>query len=270
LEKATSSPTLPERTLALATTFTWHNDALISFIPLAGTAAAWIEPLTNQVRLTRALQREALNLRDAIPSALLFARDVRAGHDRIVQLANGAVTAADQLDAALDLLRQARTGLDESMLQSRAATHIALAAQLTSWGAEDSLGLAGLFAQALRSQLNYAPPVPTPFSPPQHSALEAIVSGHVTVGAHERISVSRGPRRISLATVRALEARHLVLRTRSRRSPPDERLYLSSTGRQALAAVLHSPPGTLAPHPRSPVPERQLPTTPHPASSPKR
>ncbi|KPI02884.1 hypothetical protein OK074_5034 [Actinobacteria bacterium OK074] len=259
----TSPPTVAERLLALGAGFTRHHDALHNHTLLIGPDP--VGALAQIVTSSQTLVEDALDVSAAVRTMprLTHTADIRAVMERTTQLASLAMLAANHLLDAGDILRYiyprpaseprpAVTRGDALVEAGRCAT---LARRLTSLGSEDCLAAAGLLARELhRQRLGPGHPPPA-LTPAQRTALEAVAAGHVTLGEQSGTPyVSRGPARITITTIRALEARSLVAREPGPLMTHDERLHLTPDGCRALAALLDrsgsAPPTAMRPSAR--------------------
>ncbi|WP_282695214.1 hypothetical protein [Streptomyces sp. CC208A] len=169
---------------------------------------------------------------------------------RLTLLATQAATAADDLRIAESLLLTLST---EEMAQGpggrtkhvqdtliEAGRHVAAARTLTALGAPDLVGAAADLAGAVRSQHGAEPAAS--MSPSQYLCLMATAQGYVSVEARAVEEARLRYDRLSMATVRSLEARGWI--TRAPRPVGRSllvRLYLTGAGRVALASRLGRP-----------------------------
>ncbi|MFK0121156.1 hypothetical protein [Streptomyces sp. NPDC090994] len=247
----TSTPFQPEHLLLLGDNFIRHHDVLQSGTLLDGPQPA--DALVRHITRTQTLARRTLDVRNSAATMphLHHSPMIRAGLDRLVQLATLTVLAADHLLHAADILRDTpRTSLsggpdaaapsDQHPAESHdVGWHIVRAEQLTALGAEDCLGLAGTFARALHQQHPGPDHRPPSLSATQHATLRAIATGRITHNRHlDKLHVSPGDNlRVTGATIRALTSRGLIQREPCPLVLHD-RYHLTSAGHQALAAAL--------------------------------
>jgi hypothetical protein len=244
-----TDPSLPEDLLALGADFIRHHDILTRFNMHPGPSS--IRPVAEHIPVTQALARRALAAGSAIHTAprLYHSRQVRAAIDRMKQLAALSVSAADHLIHAVDLMGSPVAGAPAGREQTegslgpvtaQALTHIRLARELTSLGAEDCLATAGLLAHEMHQQKRGPVPQPPSLSPAQHSALLTVAAGRVTL-YRGRANVERGGERITITTIRSLASRNLLHREPCALWLHDERPYLTPEGRRAVTAALSRP-----------------------------
>ncbi|OKI10231.1 hypothetical protein A6A06_01620 [Streptomyces sp. CB02923] len=122
-----------------------------------------------------------------------------------------------------------------------ANSRLVLVRKLTAPAPHDTLTAAELFVTEQRRQGDIPPRQPPAFSPAQHAALRAVARGEVTI-ADDKPYRRRDDRRITISTLRSLEARGLVARERCPLWLHDERVHLSTDGRRDLAATFGRPP----------------------------
>ncbi|MEU5000451.1 hypothetical protein [Streptomyces sp. NPDC021622] len=146
---------------------------------------------------------------------------IRSSYARIRQLAYLALAAADHLLEA----------------RSEVRDRLVLVRDLTSLGADDALATAELLVTEMRRQRLLPADQLLDLSPAQHTALRAVVQGHVTIDRHDdKPRVSRDELRISISTIRSLEARGLGGREETPRILHGERVHLTADGCRTLAA----------------------------------
>ncbi|MFG2115521.1 hypothetical protein ACGFRB_23325 [Streptomyces sp. NPDC048718] len=240
---------LPARLLALALEFTafqddlYHLGAKKLYSPDVAGAFA-----TRAAALTWYIQDVHNSIRDAELFGSPVVLDVRC---RLSLLASQAATAAEHLRTAetvLQLLPPEETaGVSRDPDRARevlrrAGHHIYNAGQVTQLGAADSVRAAADLAGELRAQGRSK--AVQPMSPAQYAAMHGIACGYVTVDAwSEEVGWMRRER-LSMGTVRSLEARGWVSREALVRNPGSRtaRLHLTDTGRVALASRLDRVP----------------------------
>ncbi|MDO0936407.1 hypothetical protein QQY66_33665 [Streptomyces sp. DG2A-72] len=253
---------VPERLLALGTEFTRHHDALSAITLLRGPDPA--SNLSRHIPRTQALARGALDVPDLLRGLMLYRSPaILAGLARTKQLAALATAAADHLLDAVDFLHDAHrpttdpedmaTAYRRALLE--AGQRVTLALQLTALGAEDCLTAADTFARQMRRQHltpNHRPPS---LSPTQHAALEAAARGDMTLDRlNDKPFVRRGDARVTISTIRSLEARDLVKREECPLLLHDQRIHLTTEGCRTLAATLGRPPTPALATPRIAAP----------------
>ncbi|NYV73251.1 hypothetical protein [Streptomyces sp. UH6] len=272
---SSTTPTIPDRLLALAADFTRHHDALRDLALLRGP-----NPGSNLVQRviprTQALARSSMDVSDTVETMprLYRSPEVKAAMERLAQLGALALLAADHILDAADLLLDGTpasgagqvAGYGTPLLE--AGRRIVLARQLTSLGSEDCLATARLLAGELHAQQHL--PIehrPTGLSRTQFRALEAVAAGRVTLDrVQDRAHVRPDEFRLSMSTVRSLESRGLVHRETCPLPLHDERLHLTPDGRTALTALFALPVATPRQARRSGV--STPPSTARPASRP--
>ncbi|WP_371551329.1 hypothetical protein OG266_38220 [Streptomyces sp. NBC_00554] len=177
---------------------------------------------------------------------------IRSVYARVRQLAHLATDTADHLLDAAEILDNTRAGLpveiDDSLLVvltgqqalGEACSRLTLVRDLTALGADDALTAAEAYvAERLRrgSSLPHQPPVLTAA---QDAALRAVARGEVTI-ADNKPYVRADDLRVTISTVRALEARGLVAREECPLWLTDERVHLTPDGGRDLAAAFGRP-----------------------------
>ncbi|WP_318209542.1 MULTISPECIES: hypothetical protein [unclassified Streptomyces] len=181
-------------------------------------------------------------------------------HIRLTLLAPQAATAADDLRIAESLLRilsteemaQGPGGRTEHVQDTliEAGRHVAAARTLTALGAPDLVVAADDLTGAVRARHGAEPAAS--MSSSQYRCLMAIAQGYVSVVAQAVEEAWLRYDRLSMATVRSLEARGWVTRApRPLGTSLSVRLYLTDAGRVALASRLGRPP---APASKRPAP----------------
>ncbi|GAA4010091.1 hypothetical protein [Streptomyces plumbiresistens] len=177
---------------------------------------------------------------------------IRAVYARVRQLAHLATDTADHLLDAAEILDHTRAGLsvelDDSLLVTltghqalgEAGNRLTLVRDLTALGADDALTAAEAYvAERLRRgfSLPHQPPVLTAA---QNAALRAVARGEVTIADNKPYVRADDPR-VTISTVRALEARGLVTREECPLWLTDERVHLTPDGCRDLAASFGRP-----------------------------
>ncbi|BAU87994.1 hypothetical protein SLA_7128 [Streptomyces laurentii] len=240
---------LPARLLALALEFTalqddlYHLHAKKLYAPDIAAAFA-----TRAAALTWYIQDVHNSIRHAGLFGSPVVLDVRC---RLTLLASQAATATEYLRTAETVLQflppeeTAEASRDPDHARDvlrRAGHHIHNAGQVTQLGAADSVRAAADLAGELRAQGRGG--TVQPMSPAQYAALHGIACGYVTVNALGEEVASIRRERLSMSTVRSLEARGWVSREALVRNPGSRaaRLYLTDTGRVALASRLDRVP----------------------------
>ncbi|MFJ8669718.1 hypothetical protein [Streptomyces sp. NPDC093600] len=177
---------------------------------------------------------------------------------RMTLLATQAATAADDLRITESLLRTLsaeemaqRPGGRTKHVQDtliEAGRHVDAARTLTALGAPDLVGAATNLAVAVRAQHGAEPAAV--MSSSQYLCLLAVAQGYVSVDARTVAEAWLRLDRLSMATVRSLEARSWVTRaSRPLDSSLSVRLYLTDAGRVALAFRLGRPPAPASKRP---------------------
>ncbi|RSO07054.1 hypothetical protein DMH18_26240 [Streptomyces sp. WAC 06783] len=176
--------------------------------------------------------------------------DIRTVYARVRQLAHLAIDTANYLLDAEDILDDTYAGApvkgDGPLLTCRQAletanSRLVLVRKLTAPGPPDTLTAAELFVTERRRRGDIPPQQPPAFSPAQHAALRAVARGDVTI-ADGKPYLHRDDVRITLSTLRSLEARGLVTREKCPLWLHDERVHLSPDGRRDLIATFGRPP----------------------------
>ncbi|MFF3276543.1 hypothetical protein ACFYWU_37260 [Streptomyces chrestomyceticus] len=244
-----TAPTAPaEQLLLLGGDFARHNDCL-SRLRLDSLSPA--TALTQQAMSTQHLIRSALDIVDELDAQRMdHSPGIRTVYARVRQLARLTTAAADHLLDAEDILDDARAGVpvkgDGPVLTYRQAlqtanSRLAFVRELTALGPQDTLTAAEVFVTE-RRRCGEIPPQQQPaFSLPQHAALRAAARGEVTI-ADGKPYRRRDDWRITLSTLRSLEARGLVTREKCPLWLHDERVHLSADGRRDLIATFGRPP----------------------------
>ncbi|WP_327352870.1 hypothetical protein [Streptomyces sp. NBC_01304] len=193
--------------------------------------------------------------------------DIRAVYSRLRQLAHLATDTADHLIDAVDILDHTREGLpielgddflavlSEQEARQEAGRRLTLVTDLTALGASDALAAAELYVTDRRRRGLAPQHQPPPMSPAQEAALQAVARGEVTI-ADGKPYLRRDDLRLTISTVRALEARGLVAREDCPLWFHDERLHLTAAGRRDLAASFarRPRPTALTTRPAPPLP----------------
>ncbi|MFB7270801.1 hypothetical protein [Streptomyces sp. NPDC056244] len=252
---------LPERLFLLASAFTRHNDALSGLYPGRATSSSVLQP---HVLAVQDLARTTLADLDAVKSQPLHrSADVCDTEVRLKQLAFLTVAAADHLIDAGDIIDAARAENPDSddtyhsylHTLTDAGMQIQMARDLTALAPETAARLAETLAAELHRQGRDTPgPAATQhtiLSPAQHGALRAIARGQVQVSeAAGKEHVSSRDGRLAITTIRVLESKSLLKRQDRPNATGQQRLRLTTTGRQTLAAaatrprIPHTVPGT--------------------------
>ncbi|MBC2878050.1 MULTISPECIES: hypothetical protein [Streptomyces] len=250
-----ADPFLPEQILALASHITRHNDALPA-INLASPAPA--RQLLLHLPLTQRVAHEAFDAADALAHQPLHpAPAVRRSELRIRQLAHLITEAAEHLLDAADLLEATRPQGHEphdertlALAYQEVRARIAIARDLTALGPDDAVEAAELLGGEMQRQHAALVHPPHALSAAQLAALRAVARGQVTVeGRDDKLDVFSGERRVSSTTLRALEAKHLLLREALPNGSRRQRPHLTAAGRRTLSATF----ATGTPAPRSPA-----------------
>jgi hypothetical protein len=182
---------------------------------------------------------------------------------RVRQLAHLATGAADRLLAGAEILDATGAGLpveiDDSLLVTLTDQHawweagrrVALVTHLTALGADDALATAELFVTE-RFHRGF-PPLhhPPALTATQDAALGAVARGDVTI-SRDKPFVRHENLRVSISTIRALEARRLVGREKFPEWSHYERVHLPPK-----AAAILPPRSAGRRPPRSPPGVRQ-------------
>ncbi|KOT97640.1 hypothetical protein ADK70_08035, partial [Streptomyces rimosus subsp. pseudoverticillatus] len=243
----TAPTALAEQLLLLGADFARHNDHL-SRLRLDGLSPA--SALTQQAISTQHLARSALDIidgRNAQP--MHHGPDIRTVYARVRLLAHLAIDTANYLLDAEDILDDTYAGVpvkgDGPLLTYRQAlqaanSRLVLVRKLTAPGPQDALTAAELFVTERRRR-GEIPPQQLAFSPAQYTALRAVARGEVTI-ADGKPYLHRDDVRLTLSTVRSLEARGLVTREKCPLWLHDERVHLSADGRRDLIATFGRPP----------------------------
>ncbi|MDF3292392.1 hypothetical protein [Streptomyces silvisoli] len=260
--------------MALATDYTRHNDALWSLCLNSPNPDP--DAVVDQINSARALARAVVAAIDTLDDRRLFyGAVVGAAGARLKQLDYLATDATDHLSHAVDILYdvRARPGAsDDKALLWEAGRRITLAQELTALGAQDCTATAELLVTELRRQDALVQPLAV--SPTQQAALRAIAQGYVTIDRLDgKPLVSRDDIRITISTIRSLEARTLVVREGCPQHML-ERVRLTTDGCRALADTFGRPtsstPATtraVQPTPTT-APGRTQTTTPIPPPAP--
>ncbi|WP_078655903.1 hypothetical protein [Streptomyces fulvoviolaceus] len=230
--------------------FTRYNDALVRH-RINGPGPSTF--LAAQADAAQRLARAALDIVDTLNSQRMYHSPViRSVYARVRQLAHLATDSADHLLDAAEILDNTRAGLpvelDDSLLVvltgqqalGEAGSRLTLVRDLTALGADDALTAAEAYvAERLRRgfSLPHQPPVLTAA---QDAALRAVARGEVTI-ADNKPYVRADDLRVTISTVRALEARGLVAREECPLWLTDERVHLTPDGCRDLAASFGRP-----------------------------
>ncbi|MEV5979677.1 hypothetical protein [Streptomyces sp. NPDC052114] len=262
----------PEALLALGADYNRHNDALNSLSIMEINSARPATAVGRQIPRTQHLATSALHIVDALNHQRMYhSPSIRSAYARIRQLAHLALDAADHLLDAEDILDDARVGapsedgapLTAEEARAEVRDRLVLVRDLTALGADDTLATAELLATEMRRQHLLPANRSLDLSPAQHTALRAVAQGHVTIDRHDdKPRVSRDDLRISISTIRSLEARGLVGREETPRILHDERVHLTADGCRTLAASFG--------HPRSPALATTRPAQPQATTAPAR
>lgn len=194
--------------------------------------------------------------------------DIRAVYSRVRQLAHLATDTADHLIDAVDILDYTRDGLPielgddflavitEHEALQEAGRRFTLVTDLTALGTSDALAAAELYVSERCHRGAVAQHQPPPMSPAQEAALRAVALGEVTI-ADGKPSLRRENLRVTISTIRALEARGLIAREDTPLWFHDERVHLTEAGRRDLAASFARPrpAGLTTTRPAAPLPK---------------
>ncbi|AZM57990.1 hypothetical protein DMA15_30005 [Streptomyces sp. WAC 01529] len=138
-----------------------------------------------------------------------------------------------------------------------------LVRDLTALGADDALATAELLTVEMRHQRLLPAGRSLDLSPAQRTALRAVARGFVTIDRHtDKPRVSHDDVRVSISTIRSLEARGLLNREETPRILHDERVHLTADGCRTLAASFG--------HPRPPALTAARPAQPRATATPAR
>lgn len=200
------------------------------------------------------MARQALDIVDTLNTQRQMYRSaaISSVYARVRQLAHLATGAADHLLAGADILDATGAGLpveiDASLLvtltdhQARweAGRRVAFVTHLTALGADDALATAELFVTE-RSYRGF-PPLhhPPALTTAQDAALRAVARGDVTI-SRDKPFVRHENLRVSISTIRALEARRLVGREKFPEWSHYERVHLTPEGCRDLAGSFCRP-----------------------------
>ncbi|MFD9327819.1 hypothetical protein [Streptomyces sp. NPDC060065] len=236
--------------MLLGADFTRYNDALLRH-RINGPSPSTF--LAAQASAAQHLARAALDIVDTLNAQRMYHSPViRSVYARVRQLAHLATDTADHLLDAAEILDHTRAGLpvelDDSLLVvltgqqalGEAGSRLTLVRDLTALGADDALTAAEAYvAERLRRgfSLPHQPPVLTAA---QNAALRAVARGEVTI-ADNKPYVRADDLRVTISTVRALEARGLVTREECPLWLTDERVHLTPDGCRDLAAAFGRP-----------------------------
>lgn len=209
--------------------------------------------LTAQAAAAQHLAQAALDIVDTLNAQRMYHSPViRSVYARVRQLGHLAADAADHLLDAAEILERTRAGLpvatEDSLLVvlsgqqalGEAGSRLTLVRDLTALGADDALTAAEAYvAERLRRgfSLPHQPPILTAA---QDAALRAVARGEVTI-ADNKPEVRPDDLRVTISTVRALEARDLVAREECPLWLTDERVHLTPDGCRDLAAAFGRP-----------------------------
>ncbi|MEU7646345.1 hypothetical protein [Streptomyces huasconensis] len=268
----TVHPSPPAALLALGADYNRHNDALHSLYVMEINGAKPATAVGKQIPRTQHLAKAALHIVEALNEQPMFpSPGIRSVYARIRQLAHLALDAADHLLDAEDILDDTRVGapsehgvpLTAEEAREEVRGRLILVRDLTALGADDALATAELLTTEMRQQRLLPADRSLDLSSAQHSALRAVAQGFVTVDRHtDKPRVSRDDVRVSISTIRSLEARGLLNREESPRVLHDERLYLTAEGCRTLAASFG--------HPRPPALSTARPAEPRATATPAR
>ncbi|MFJ9033607.1 hypothetical protein ACIRQP_34915 [Streptomyces sp. NPDC102274] len=241
------TPSLPERLLVLAGTFTRHDDALAGLSLNSATAGT----LHAYIPAVQRLAHSTLNALDAVNCQ--FPRRsgaVRDAEVRLKQIAFLTTAAADHLTDAADIIDATRAetpdhddpyhSYEHALLDAR--SQLQTARELTALAPEDAAGIAESLATELHDQIRDTPWLAsekrTSLSPVQHAALRATARGRVEVCETDGMQyVSSRELPLPLTTIQSLESRNLLTRHDRPNTPGRQRLHLTTAGRRALAAA---------------------------------
>ncbi|MER7540386.1 hypothetical protein ABTX77_37260 [Streptomyces sp. NPDC097704] len=251
---------MPARLLALAEEFaSFHDDLRLLRVG---------EHLSREIAEALATRAGAISwyVQDVQKAAARIRLPLTpVAHDvyiRMTLLATQAATAADDLRITESLLRTLsaeemaqRPGGRTKHVQDtliEAGRHVDAARTLTALGAPDLVGAAANLAGAVRAQHGAEPAAV--MSSSQYRCLLAVAQGYVSVDARTVEEAWLRLDRLSMATVRSVEARNWVTRAPH---PLDTslsvRLYLTDAGRVALASRLGCPPAPASNRPAAPA-----------------
>ncbi|WP_432112706.1 hypothetical protein [Streptomyces sp. S1] len=249
-----------EQLLALGADFTRYND-LVSGIRLYGPDP--VTALAEPIATARRLADSALGIVDALGSdQWVCDRALRA---RVRQLGHLLLESADHLADTVDLLDDTRAGIPvqgEGPLLSVQQSLIAAGRRLpqihdlTLLGAQDAFDTAELIVAEHRRRGRLPEHRAPALSSAQAAVLRAVARGMVAL-LNDKPRTYYADIRITISTVRALEARGLVAREKRSLWFSDERAHLTTEGCRALAASFGRP--------RTPTTARPATTTPAPA-----
>ncbi|MEU8954991.1 hypothetical protein AB0C93_11870 [Streptomyces sp. NPDC048518] len=241
----------PEALLALGADYNRHNDALHSLYVMEMNGAQPATAVGRQFPRTQHLAKSALLIIKALNEQPMFpSPGIRSVYARIRQLANLALDAADHLLDAEDLLDDTRVGapsehgvpLTAEEVREEVRGRLILVRDLTALGADDTLAAAELLTTEMRRQRLLPTGPSLDLSPAQHTALRAVAQGFVTIDRHtDKPRISHDDVRISISTIRSLEARGLLGREETPRILHDERVHLTVDGCHTLAASFGYP-----------------------------
>jgi hypothetical protein len=258
-----SNPAAPaEQLLDLAAEYRRHNDALSHLTekhPQAPTA--FTEKADNARRLGLSAARVVHMIEEEHPPKTRPIQVVRARAAHLHQLA---LDAAHHLDDASNILaatssetrvrgREKSPALQQALQEAR--TRLDLARALTTLGPSDSVAAAEIYVAERRRQGILPLHRPPALSASQDAALRAVARGQVAT--HKSFSDYDGTEvperaiglegaRVTITTIRSLEARGLVMRQPSSLLYHDSHVFLTPDGRRGLAASfgLSHPPAT--------------------------
>ncbi|MFB6987933.1 hypothetical protein ACFC0C_16450 [Streptomyces sp. NPDC056178] len=233
--------------LSLAAEFTRLNDRLH-----AETTAGKAAKLLDAVVETRRLTESTLDSIKAVHSKpMRFTATVRETGTSLRQVGYLATGAADHLIESLDILHKARptvTGPEASQqyvqARIRAAQEVTAARELLAAAPSTCADVAESLATELRRQHQTAAIGPhVPLSPSQFTALQAVARGRVNVfqGAGKEWASSREKNRLTIATIRSLEAKELILLEPCPGLFATQRPHLTLAGRHVLLELAARP-----------------------------
>ncbi|MEV0259036.1 hypothetical protein AB0H82_32830 [Streptomyces sp. NPDC050732] len=235
-----------EALLALGADYNRHNDALHSLYVMEINGASPATAVSRQIPRTQHLAKSALHIIDALNEQPMYpSAGIRAVYARVRQLGHLALDATDHLLDAEDILDDIRVGApsqDRLPLTAKEAREevrgrLVLIQNLTALGADDTLAAAELLTTEMRQQRLLPAGQSHDLSPAQHAALRAVAQGFVTIDRHDnKPRVSHDDLRVSISTIRSLEARGLLNREETPRILHDERVHLTAEGCRTLAA----------------------------------
>ncbi|MFE1407817.1 hypothetical protein ACFW5D_30170 [Streptomyces sp. NPDC058770] len=238
-------PTLPERLLSLADEFIGHNDAFAQ----DSAARMGAAELRERFPSARSLAERALEIRESVEHTLRPAPAVVDVSLELQQMAFLASGAADELLIALGLVQKGKAG---------AETHIQLAGALTALGAPASVDLAERLTAEMHRQRVPLSGELLQLSSADIAAMRAVARGkvHVTLMLGRQYITHEGGARLSINTVRALEAPSFLRRDGVQKESVPQRLRLTTAGIRALAGAFgRTPPPVSGPRSVPPLPQ---------------